>query len=325
VGASAPTKGAHRIGGSGSGHGPEQGAWGHDPQRDAWGGSPGDPAAPPEYLAVGHLTTDLLPDGAAAPGGTVYYATLAAARLGYRAAMLTAATSWEAVPAAVAVASAPSRATSTFAHIYAHGRREQLVRAVAAPITAAQIPESWRAAPLVHIGPVIDECDPELVFAFPDALIGVTPQGWMRRLRGPLPAPMEPRRWEPPAALLRRIDLLVLSVEDVAGDEALVAAYAAECPVVALTRGADGLTLFIRGAPHHVPAFPVESVDTNGAGDVFAAAMLIHLFETGDPLRAARFAALAAALAVEGRGSTHIPGRAAIVRRGQGWLPLYRT
>lgn len=295
---------------------------GHGPEVEGWGGSLIDPAAPPEFLAIGHLTTDLLPDGAAAPGGTVYYASLTAARLGYRAAMLTAATSWEAVPAGVAVASAPTRATSTFAHSYQHGRREQLVRTVAAPITPAHLPEGWRAAPIIHIGPVIDECDPDLAFAFPGALIGVTPQGWMRRLGGPPPAPMEPKRWEPPAELLRRINLLVLSIEDVAGDEALVADYASVCSLVALTRGADGLTLFISGAPRQIPAFPVESVDTNGAGDVFAAAMLIHLFETGDPLQAARFAAIAAALAVEGRGGSHIPSRAAVVARGRGWQPL---
>jgi hypothetical protein len=302
VGASAPTESARRAGG------------GHGPQRDAWGASPGDPAAPPEYLAVGHLTTDLLPDGAAAPGGTVYYGAITALRLGYRAAMLTAATSWESVPAGVAVVSAPTRATSTFAHSYIQGRREQLVRAVAAPITPASLPAAWRAAPLVHIGPVIGECDPGLVFAFPGALVGVTPQGWMRRAREPLPAPMEPVAWDPSTDLLRRIDLLVLSVEDVAGDERLVAAYAASCPVVALTRGADGLTLFVAGAPQHIPAFPVESVDTNGAGDVFAASMLISLFETRDPVQAARFAAVAAALSVQGVGSASIPSRASIIR-----------
>ena len=50
--------------------------------------------------------------------------------------------------------------------------------------------------------------------------------------------------------------------------------------------------------------------------------MLIHLFETGDPLRAAHFAAVAAALAVAGRGGARIPSRAAVVARGRGWQPL---
>jgi sugar/nucleoside kinase (ribokinase family) len=272
-------------------------------------------APAPDYLVVGHLTQDLLPDGGAAPGGTVYYGALTAARLGYRAGVLTAAAAWSALPPGVDVAVAPSGATSTFAHSYVGGRRQQLVHAVAAPITPAHLPDHWRAAPVVHLGPVLDEVSEELAFAFPGALVGATPQGWMRRLDGPLPAPMRPVPWRPSGELLRRLDLLVLSVEDLDGDEATAAAYARHCPCVALTHGGAGVTLFVDGEPHHIPAAPARVVDTNGAGDVFAAAMLLQLFETGDPLAAARFGAAAAALAVEARGVAGIPSRAAVFRR----------
>jgi sugar/nucleoside kinase (ribokinase family) len=125
---------------------------------------------------------------------------------------------------------------------------------------------------------------------------------------------MEPAPWDPPPELLRRVDLLVLSVEDVAGDEAVAARYARHCPVVALTRGAGGLTLFVGGSPRAIPAYPARAVDANGAGDIFTAAMLVRLAETGDPVAAARFAAVVAALAVEGPGSTRIPDRDAVER-----------
>ena len=101
----------------------------------------------------------------------------------------------------------------------------------------------------------------------------------------------------------------MLSIEDVHGDEALVVAYARHCPLVALTRGAQGATLFVRGAPHHVPAFAATERDPTGAGDVFAASLLTRLHETGDPLEAARFAAYVAALSVEGAGISRIPAR----------------
>lgn len=270
---------------------------------------------PPDYLVVGHLTQDLLPDGSASPGGTVFYGAHTAARLGYSAGMLTAAASWGGVPPQIQLAAAPSASSSTFAHSYVDGHRQQRVHSLAAPIGPDHVPDHWRAAPIVHLGPVIGECSETLITTFPGALLGVTPQGWMRRLDGPLPAPMRFEPWRPDPPLLRRIDLLVLSVEDVEGDEALVAHYASHCPCVALTRAADGITLYTGGAQQQIPASPARMVDANGAGDVFAAAMLLQLFESGDPAQAARFAAAVAAIAIEGRGASAIPTRAAVFQR----------
>jgi len=156
---------------------------------------------------------------------------------------------------------------------------------------------------------VLGETPEQLVDAFPHALLGVTPQGWMRTWDEPLPGPVLYRPWQPTPSVLERIDALVLSIEDVRGDEALVAGYARHCALVALTRGAQGSTLFLRGVPHYIPAFPATERDPTGAGDVFAAALLIRLHETGDPLDAARFASYVAALSVEGAGISRIPAR----------------
>src|SRR6202000_3354615 len=41
------------------------------------------------YLAVGHVTVDVLDDGERRPGGTALYSALQAARLGLKAAILT--------------------------------------------------------------------------------------------------------------------------------------------------------------------------------------------------------------------------------------------
>ncbi|HEV2236263.1 MAG TPA: hypothetical protein VGR57_06330, partial [Ktedonobacterales bacterium] len=45
----------------------------------------------PDYLAIGHATRDLRADGGWRVGGTVVFAAAAAARLGLRAAIVTAA------------------------------------------------------------------------------------------------------------------------------------------------------------------------------------------------------------------------------------------
>jgi sugar/nucleoside kinase (ribokinase family) len=130
-----------------------------------------------------------------------------------------------------------------------------------------------------------------------------------------LPGPIRYRLWRPADDLLARIDALVLSIEDVKGDEELVAGYARHCALVALTRGAQGATLFVRGQPHHIEAFPAIERDPTGAGDVFAAALLVRLRETGDPFEAARFAACVAAGSVEGQGASRIPTRAEVEQR----------
>src|SRR6185312_16540837 len=45
----------------------------------------------PDFLAIGHITRDLLPDGSWRLGGAVTYAALTAARLGLRPAIITSA------------------------------------------------------------------------------------------------------------------------------------------------------------------------------------------------------------------------------------------
>ncbi len=250
----------------------------------------------PDYLLLGHFTRDLLPDGTFAPGGTALYAGLAAARLGQRVAVVSAPSSLPATwPAENPVAFTASPTAPIFENRYTPASRQQLLHADAPPLDLADIPPAWRAAPIVHLGPVLAEIPESLVFAFPKALLGVTPQGWMRAWSPPLPAPVRYRRWAPLPELLRRIDALVLSIEDVQGDERLPRAYARHCRLVALTRGAAGATVFVHGRPHDIPAVPVDEHDPTGAGDVFAAALLVRLRETGEPLVAAAFAAEVAA------------------------------
>jgi hypothetical protein len=264
----------------------------------------------PDYLMLGHFTRDVLPDGTTTPGGTSLYAALTAHRLGRNVGVVSAPAALPAGwPESIQIMFHHSPAPPTFENRYTPEGREQTLHTSSEPITLEVIPEAWRIAPLIHLGPVLGETPEQLVDAFPTALLGVTPQGWMRTWNEPLPGPVLYRPWQPAPRVLERIDALVLSIEDVRGDEALAAGYARHCTLVALTRGAQGSTLFLRGVPHHIPAFPAVEHDPTGAGDVFAAALLIRLRENDDPLDAARFASYVAALSVEGAGISRIPAR----------------
>jgi fructokinase len=57
---------------------------------------------------------------------------------------------------------------------------------------------------------------------------------------------------------------------------------------VALTRGPRGALLFHDGRLHEVPGRPAEVADTVGAGDAFAAALVLGLLRDDDPAETAR-------------------------------------
>ncbi len=268
----------------------------------------------PDYLMLGHVTRDLLPDGSILPGGTSLYASLTADRRGCRVAVVSAQAELPAGwPDSIQIAWRPALSTPTFENRYTANGRVQILHTDADQLQIDDIPEAWRAAPIVHLGPVAAETPPSFVTAFPNALLGVTPQGWMRSW-GTLPGPVSYQVWQPEPELLQQIDALVLSIEDVRGDEALVLSFAAHCPLVALTRGDRGSTLFVKGKAHEIEPFSAQERDPTGAGDVFASALLVRLHETGDPFEAARFASCVAARSVEGPGASAIPERMIVDR-----------
>jgi sugar/nucleoside kinase (ribokinase family) len=79
--------------------------------------------------------------------------------------------------------------------------------------------------------------------------------------------------------------------------------------------GPDGCLLGGRGvAAEHVPGFPVEAVDTNGAGDTHTGAFLAALASGASPAEAVRRANAAAALSVTRRGPATGPTLAGLER-----------
>ncbi len=278
------------------------------------------------FIAIGHITQDLLPGGDYAPGGTVSFSAIAARNFGQSAGIVTVCPDFLRhfpVYANIKIAGPYSPNATIFENIYKPEGREQFVRSVAPAIRPNDVPPEWvgpnKNVQIVHIGPVAQECLPELLDLFPDALIGITPQGFMRDWNNPT-GRVNPVLWEGERAqaMLRRAGALVLSEEDLprgAENRRLLAEYIAACPIVAYTQGAQGCTLFYDGKRVQVPAFPAKEIDPTGAGDVFAAAFFIRLRATNDPIAAARFANAAAACNIEGLGLSGIPTLAQVEAR----------
>ncbi len=279
---------------------------------------------PIDFLAIGHITHDRTPEGFRL-GGTVSYAAVTARRLGHRPGMLTRASgeglqlapgtegaevivaSPDGVLDGIAIRLLPSAVSTTFTNIYHGSERTQLIEAWADPIWPDELPAAWAAAPVVLLGPVAREIPPAWANVFPHALVGVTPQGWMRRwdARGHVsPAP-----WENMADFLPHADVIILSREDVGGDDAFLADLSCRAKLLVVTDGWHGATVYRCGERFPIPPRPTVQVDPTGAGDVFATAFLLRMAETGDPLAAARFANIVASMSVEGIGMARIPWR----------------
>lgn len=214
----------------------------------------------------------------------------------------------------VAIYLLPSSETTTFRNIYRDGRRTQVLDARAASIMPEALPSAWRDVPVVLFGPLVKEIPSGWASVFPRALMGVTPQGWMRRWDEA--GRVHPSRWENAAAFLKRADVVILSREDVGGDEEYLNSLASSARLMVVTDGWRGVAVYQHGTVHQVPPRPTHEVEPTGAGDVFAAAFLIRLAETGEPLAAAHFANVVASMSVEAVGVVGIPSR----QRVDAWL-----
>lgn len=121
---------------------------------------------------------------------------------------------------------------------------------------------------------------------------------------------------------MRDIDLALPGLDDArqltglqAPDEILAFYRTRGAAVVALTLGADGAMVAFGDTVLRIPPHPARLVDAVGAGDCFDGAFIAEWLATGHPGFAARYATVAAALSVQGRGALGaIPNRTQVER-----------
>ena len=106
------------------------------------------------------------------------------------------------------------------------------------------------------------------------------------------------------ALLQRGVDLLFCNEEEVVAStgidhrETAGASLASQVGTAYVTCGADGALVYAAGTCDQVPGVPVQAIDTNGAGDLFAGGVLYGLSHGYSPLDAARLGCYAAAQVV---------------------------
>lgn len=261
---------------------------------------------PVDYLLIGHVTQDVVPTGFAL-GGTVSYSSLTALAFGKKVGIVTSCRSDLHLPelAGVSVIRKESEFNTTFENVNTPSGRVQHIRAVAERISLNDIPAAWRNAALVHLGPVAAELDDSLSSSFPNSLVGITPQGYMRGWDESGLVKFVP--WANATTVLKHAGVVVLSIEDVHGNEEVIQNWVSSVPVLVVTEGAKGARVYWNGDVRYFRPPHEEELDPVGAGDIFATSFFIRYHDTHDPWEAARVATLIAARSVTRRTLAGVP------------------
>ena len=259
-----------------------------------------------DYLIIGHITRDIH-EGGYTIGGTAAYAAFCARALGRRPAILTSGakgqTPWELDGFQIKWIN--SKNTTTFENIETEHGRKQVLHAIADPILPEDVPQDWRNSSIVHLGPIANEVDPGMINIFPNSFIGLTPQGWMRaRDENNI---VHFHEWEHADNLLKRANAVVLSIEDVKGDEEIIQSYANKTNILTVTEGCSGARVYWKRDVRHFSAPNVSVLDPIGAGDIFATAFFDKLEKTSDPWESAKIAVKIASRSVTREGLAGIP------------------
>jgi sugar/nucleoside kinase (ribokinase family) len=272
----------------------------------------------PEYLVVGHICADLLPDGTSVLGGTALYSALTAARLGWRVGVLTRGrygTTVGGVPVPsldqfgdeISIVIQDAESPTMFVNEYQAGRRAQQMPKWAGEIDLRGLPPHWRNAKIIHLGPIAQEIDPRQTGGLTPGFLGVTPQGWMRNWPRETGGRVSLHGLRLPGELLGRIDAIVVSDEEISMVREEVERVGGRRLGV-ITMGEDGSRIIFGGKTSDLPGYRVPTVDLTGAGDVFAAAFFIRATDrTASAITAGRFANAVAALSLRGVGTDGVP------------------
>lgn len=267
-----------------------------------------------DYLAIGHVTHDVLLDGQQVVGSTVSYAAYTAVALEQSVGVLTSAGpdfDRARLEAIADVTWIPASQTTTFANTYSAKSRQQSVYGVATTLQRKHVPQRGPDISVAHIGLVLAECTVDLVSRFAShAFVGVTPQGWLRMYDAD--RKVIPTSWDTASQILSQASAVVLSLEDVGGNHAQLRHFARQTAVLIATQGDKGGLLFLNGEAQPFPAIKVKEVDPTGAGDIFATAFFIALAARNPPTLAAKFAACLSRYSVTRRGLNSVPSAAEV-------------
>ncbi|MFN8318075.1 MAG: PfkB family carbohydrate kinase [Saprospiraceae bacterium] len=259
-------------------------------------------------LCIGHVCHDKMDNGYKL-GGTVSYASLFAAQLGGNTEIITSAGAdfkyeQRFKDAGIKVFNFPCPSTTCFENIQTPEGRQQFLHSRAENISEGVVMSFPFTQPqIVHLGPIANEVSPALSSLFTGSTIGFSIQGWLRKWHDNGKVYTANQPW----AMLKGIDVVFASDEDLSHDDKAVHYILAHTKNLVLTKGDKGAFIFTNNKKYYFPSYPTKVVDTTGAGDVFALCFLWSYHHDQSLSKACIFAHSAASILVEGHNINHLP------------------
>lgn len=289
-----------------------------------------------KFVAIGHISEDVKPERHL--GGAVSYGAVVASRLGWNSYIITKCSSnsdyiGQLIRFGVTPCVLPIRnpefedKITTFDNVYdAKGNRSQIVLAIQEPISLKDkenFPQDVLRDSIILAAPITGkEIDMKL---FPELAemgdVYITPQGYFRQIgKGGI---VTQKKWSGFEEYLSSTKGVILSDEDITiggrFDKELRDKIIASTPLVALTQGKEGVTIYADEKEFcHTGTFPLkeeELKDFTGAGDTFATAFILALKKNNRDIKIASvIASFFAAVKINGIGGIGIDS---IPTRGQ--------
>lgn len=260
------------------------------------------------------MTHDVFEDGSVVIGGTAAYAALTAVALDYSVGILTSASSdfdFSKLASVADIVVKPAPVTTTFQNVYIEGGRHQMIYELANTLTPFDLPETWKAPIIAHIGPVFGECDLDFFEKFrPETYIGVTLQGWLRQNLSD--GRVEPKLRVDDMDFLHKVSAVIISEDDIQGDWQYAQWLANSTPLLVVTRGFRGGYIYENNQRTAFAAPQVSEYNPTGAGDIFAAAFFSAAVKGSNAHAASLYASCIAAQSVTRMGLASIPTAAEV-------------
>ncbi|MCW4012745.1 MAG: PfkB family carbohydrate kinase [Candidatus Bathyarchaeota archaeon] len=162
---------------------------------------------------------------------------------------------------------------------YRHEPRKMKLPSICKPIKTSDVADVER----LLLCPIAGEINDQLLKEVETSFLGLDPQGLLRNVG--FDYIVEPRKWWNPEAL-NKLDLLktsssehhlITGTTDIKQSLRKLVDHGVGAAVI--TDGSNGSYVMTGSMFIHVPVFPVEVVDSTGAGDVFIAGLAAYLDE----------------------------------------------
>jgi len=275
------------------------------------------------YLCIGHCCHDMA-GGNKILGGTVSYSALLAKEWSHNSAIITSvgndfqfASKFKSLNIPLEIKR--TRETTTFENKYIDGKRTQYLLARAAVLTKSDIPEVYKEGYIIHFGSIANEIHPELFTMFHDSFKGLSIQGLLRDWQSDGLVKPKGMDW----SLLKNVDIVFLSDEDILGIEDCLNHIIKNCNHVVITHGKNGATIYLNEEKLFFPSFPTQELDPTGAGDTFTTAYLLEYSKSKEARSACIYAHCAASLIIETKGLFNVPTIKKVRDRYEEYLGMF--